>query len=110
LARAFCQSGTWRNQKLSFRIVYNYACAADWVEARCNSDEIAIGGGGTSYGGDLHCPGSTASFKDISNNLSAPMLDGSVPSPDLQGWRVTGGHVVPGIGDNLQVYAVCAKQ
>lgn len=110
MARAFCQSGSWGKSKASFRIVYNYACSADWAEARCNSDEIVVGGGGTSYGGDSHCLGGTASFKDISNNQSATMLDGSMPSPDLQGWRVTGGHAVPGIGDNLQVYAVCAKQ
>ena len=100
----------WKGSKASFRIVYNYACSADWAEARCSSDEIVVGGGGTSFGGDWHCPGYTGSFRDTSGNSSAPMLDGSMPSADLKGWKVTGGHSIPRVGDNLQVYAVCAKQ
>lgn len=107
----FCQNGVWHTGESQYQLVTATACYVDWVDARCPSGWIAVGGGGTSYG----IPGCTgiAGPPDANGQPEAPMMDGNHPDSDLGGWSVSGGHVGPdegGPGDNLEAFAICMRQ
>lgn len=97
----YCINGVWQRGNSVVRLVTNTATNADWVQVKCNNDEIAIGGGGTSYGGNI-------TFKNSNGNNVAPGMDASKPLDDLSGWMVSGMNANP--GDTLNVYAVCMKK
>lgn len=97
----YCINGVWQRGNSVVRLVTNTATNADWVQAKCNNDEIAIGGGGTSYGGSI-------TFKNSNGSNMAPGMDASKPLDDLSGWMVSGMDSTP--GDTLNVYAICMKK
>ncbi|MBH3084486.1 prepilin-type N-terminal cleavage/methylation domain-containing protein [Serratia marcescens] len=97
----YCVDGKWLSIGSNIRLVTNNATNADWITAKCNTNEVVIGGGGTSYGGKV-------GFTNSYNQVVAPGMDASKPIDDLSGWMVSGMDKDP--GDNLYVYAICMRK
>lgn len=99
---AYCVDGEWQTIGSMIRVVHGYKQHTDGVTVDCNSNEVAIAGGGDSFDG--------VDFIDEDGGHGAPGLDTDRPADNMQGWYVSGMHPQSSNPENLNVYAVCMRK
>ncbi|ENO3536064.1 prepilin-type N-terminal cleavage/methylation domain-containing protein, partial [Raoultella ornithinolytica] len=98
----YCVDGKWQSIGSMMRIVHSYKEKTDGLTVSCNNNEVAIGGGGTSFNG--------VGFVDREGGTAAPGLDATRPNDNLTGWYVSGMHPQSSNPENLNAYVVCMRK
>lgn len=109
----YCVDGKWQSIGSMVRIVTVSQNAADAVTMTCNSNEVAVGGGGKANNG--------IGFYDIQGKYAAPGIDISMPAgvgttgvaptgtvPDR--WVLSGVHNATNNPENLVGFVVCMRK
>uniref|UniRef100_UPI0038928CB4 hypothetical protein n=1 Tax=Citrobacter koseri TaxID=545 RepID=UPI0038928CB4 len=109
----YCVDGKWQSIGSMVRIVTVSQNAADAVTMTCNSNEVAVGGGGKSNNG--------VGFTDVQGKYAAPGIDISMPAgagttgvaptgtvPDR--WVLSGVHNATNNPENLVGFVVCMRK
>ena len=109
----YCVDGKWQSIGSMVRIVTVSQNAADAVTMACNSNEVAVGGGGKANNG--------VGFTDVQGKYAAPGIDISMPAgagttgvaptgtvPDR--WVLSGVHNATNNPENLVGFVVCMRK
>ncbi|HCT9899592.1 TPA: shufflon system plasmid conjugative transfer pilus tip adhesin PilV [Citrobacter koseri] len=109
----YCIDGKWQSIGSMVRIVTVSQNSADAVTITCNSNEVAVGGGGKANNG--------VGFTDVQGKHAAPGIDISMPAgvgttgvaptgtvPDR--WILSGMHAASANPENLVGFVVCMRK